>query len=1709
MKTLLLALGCLLGATRAMAQYTLTQLETGGYYTAVACDNDDNIYVVRYNSTSSTYEVARYIPGAGAPTVIYEGLTSTLNSLPWGIAVNDNGDVFVSSINDDKIIKLTRPASGTLYNSQDIQTGDFTALAIAPNNDLLALQYLTGPERFQLVRYPAGNENAAGTVVTSVVNYPPPPADPETVPWGLAMDAAQNIYVLDLHENSNGRVIRVNYPGYGTSDIVASGGYYTAIAIDNAGNFYTTEKNGTAYRVVKRADISQTGEVLLDNLNTDGLSLPWGLAVNSGGEVFVGDGSSPTGGRFVKLSPPGINVSSVVRADPSPANDAIVQYTVTFSGPATNVTAAAFTLSTTGVAGAGIASVNGSGTTYTVTVSTGTGDGTIRLDVNGAGISPAVLNAPYQTGEVYTIDRTAPTGTLEINSGSALTNNLDVTLGITANAADHVTPMQFSNDDVTYSAYEALAATKSWTLAAGDGLKTVYMQLRDAAGNVTTVQDQITLDQTAPETTISSAPPANTSSTDAAFEFDANETALFEASLDGGPYTPASSPLTYTGLAAGTHTFSLRATDQAGNVDGSPATHSWTIDQTAPVITSVDVPADGYYHEGDVMSFTVNFNENITLLAGGNTPYLELTIGTATVQAAYTGSTGTDALTFSYTVLAGQQDLDGITLGGNIVLNGGTIQDAAGNNAALALNNVAPVSGIWVYAITPTVTLSTTAVSPVNLPFTVTVVFSEQMTGFTLSDVVATNAVLSSLNTVDDITYTMHVIPTADGPVSIQVPADVAQNTGLVNNTASNTLSLVYDGTGPVVTSVDVPANSTYSSGDVLTFTVNYNEEVTVSGGTPSLELTIGADPVQAVYTGGTGTNALTFSYTVADGDLDEDGISLAAAIELNGATMQDAATNDAALTLAGAGNTSAVLVDAVAPVVSNVNVPANGYYKEGDVLTFTVQLSGNVTVNAAGGTPYLELTIGTATVQAVNTGGTGTSMLTFSYTVLAGQQDLDGIALGSSIVLNGGSIQDAAGNDAVLTLNSVPGTGGIFVYSVTPTVTLSTTAVSPVNQEFTVSIVFSEAVTGFALADITATNATLSNLQTTNNITYTALVTPSADGAVSLSVPAGAAQNIGNIDNTASNMLSLDYDGTAPAVISVDVPSDDIYHNGDVLTFTVHCSENVTVSGAPSLELIIGTTTVQAAYVSGTGTSALTFSYTVQPGDLDMDGIALGSNLVLNGSTLQDAAGNAAALALNNLGNTSGVLVNTQRPSVTLSTAATGRVNTPVTVTLLFSEAVTGLAAADISVTNGAAGNLQTTDNITYTADITPAADGAVEVSLPADVAANIGGNGNDASNTVAFTYDATAPLIAAGQSFTVGQYEPAGATVGQVTATDAAGTLQSWAIATDGSGGAFEIDGSGTLTVKDAAILAPLGGTTVTLQVTVSDGLNTSAATPVTIQVGFVNQAPALDPIADVSSCADTETHTLQLTGASATEPGQTYTITAAASQDVFELLTVDASNVLSYRLKAGAAAGNITITVTIRDDGGTASGGVDSLRRSFTITVNDLPVVNITSDKGTTVSRGATVMLTATGGATYQWADADGIISGQQSAVLEIRPKANTTYEVTATSAAGCTGAGSIDIAVVDDFKVDATNILTPNGDGRNDRWVVRNIDSYPDNEVKIFDRAGRLVYQRRNYSNDWDGTLNGSPLAEGTYYYILTINSGAVTTKGYITIVRDRQ
>ena len=107
-----------------------------------------------------------------------------------------------------------------------------------------------------------------------------------------------------------------------------------------------------------------------------------------------------------------------------------------------------------------------------------------------------VSNTGSTTVTGVMVDNTAPSGAgISINGGAAYTASRDVTLTLAATGA---TQMRFSNDAVTWSSWEAYGTSKAWTLSAGDGVKTVFVEYRDAAGNTAAAQASITLDGTAP-----------------------------------------------------------------------------------------------------------------------------------------------------------------------------------------------------------------------------------------------------------------------------------------------------------------------------------------------------------------------------------------------------------------------------------------------------------------------------------------------------------------------------------------------------------------------------------------------------------------------------------------------------------------------------------------------------------------------------------------------------------------------------------------------------------------------------------------------------------------------------------------------------------------------------------------------------------------------------------------------------------------------------------------------------------------------------------------------------------------------------------------------------------------------------------------------------------------------------------------------------------
>ncbi|MGB4773615.1 MAG: gliding motility-associated C-terminal domain-containing protein [Daejeonella sp.] len=83
----------------------------------------------------------------------------------------------------------------------------------------------------------------------------------------------------------------------------------------------------------------------------------------------------------------------------------------------------------------------------------------------------------------------------------------------------------------------------------------------------------------------------------------------------------------------------------------------------------------------------------------------------------------------------------------------------------------------------------------------------------------------------------------------------------------------------------------------------------------------------------------------------------------------------------------------------------------------------------------------------------------------------------------------------------------------------------------------------------------------------------------------------------------------------------------------------------------------------------------------------------------------------------------------------------------------------------------------------------------------------------------------------------------------------------------------------------------------------------------------------------------------------------------------------------------------------------------------------------------------------------------------------------------------------------------NIVTPNGDGFNDVWEIHNIDKYPSNQVKIFDRAGRLVFSQRGYNNNWGAEINEHLVEANTYYYIIYPGPGLTELKGFISVLKN--
>jgi gliding motility-associated-like protein len=136
--------------------------------------------------------------------------------------------------------------------------------------------------------------------------------------------------------------------------------------------------------------------------------------------------------------------------------------------------------------------------------------------------------------------------------------------------------------------------------------------------------------------------------------------------------------------------------------------------------------------------------------------------------------------------------------------------------------------------------------------------------------------------------------------------------------------------------------------------------------------------------------------------------------------------------------------------------------------------------------------------------------------------------------------------------------------------------------------------------------------------------------------------------------------------------------------------------------------------------------------------------------------------------------------------------------------------------------------------------------------------------------------------------------------------------------------------------------------------------------------------------------------------------------------------------------------------------------------------------------------------TGDFTYLW-DTDETTAG-------IEGLFGGMYTVEVEDIVGCTASDSVFVSTNPIACIIPPTAFTPNGDYYNDTWFLKNIEIYPNMEIKIFNRWGNLLYEQANLYEEWNGVYNGQPLPSETYYYIINLNTNLEPLRGTVTIVR---
>ena len=604
----------------------------------------------------------------------------------------------------------------------------------------------------------------------------------------------------------------------------------------------------------------------------------------------------------------------------------------------------------------------------------------------------------------------------------------------------------------------------------------------------------------------------------------------------------------------------------------------------------------------------------------------------------------------------------------------------------------------------------------------VTLAAGSNEAGLAASGTQTINGVTSSFSEsgsgVYTITYTIvesnnDISDSAALPVSITLQ-DSSGNDGATITSIASGSSPGVDANSPTLSFTSVtPSSGTQVVGDTVV--------VRVTAGSSETGLTLSTSTINGVTPtfNAVGSGVYDLTYTIVEGN---NNIVDASAGVTYSIILNDSNGNPTDTLAATIANGDSPGVDANSPVISSITSDATsgGVLKVGDTVTFTLTPSDTESGATVSGS-YNDASLSWSTAN-------GGVTYTATYTVSEGESDLDSALQISSVTITdsaGNSSDTASGSDVAKTVDAN-----------SPTSAASYTA-NTVNDgtSQTVTVTFSEAVTGTPTIllggekTVTATGMTDSGDQTV--WTYSAGTTWTGDGTVTVTVGT-ATDAAGNTVNSAPTSNTFTIDNTSPITEITYSPSGP-YKSGDSVTITATFSEAVTNSPVPQI-IITGSDSLSATDMEQESTTEYTYSHTIGSGD---------GTATVSMATAQDAQGNTV-----NATPSSGATFtvdNTGPTSAASYTANTVNDGTSQTVTVTFSEAVTGtptiLLGGEKTVT--ATGMTDSGDQTvwTYSAGTTWTGDGTVTVTVgtATDAAGNTV-NSTPTSNT--FTIDNTKPV-------------------------------------------------------------------------------------------------------------------------------------------------------------------------------------------------------------------------------------------------------------------------------------------------------------------------------------------------------------------------------